>query len=108
MVDFHHAPQAENMRLGRNESATRFGGDDATLREDSGLVCRYIEPRRGGHVDQLVEARVKIGINEQLILVTPDVVEYHAALCRGDDQSSMFVDGVSYLLSSSHAGTSMA
>ena len=68
----------------------------------------YVELRHTGRIDQLVEARVKIGIHEQSILVTPDVVEHHAALCGGDDQSSMFVDGVSYFQSPSHPSASIA
>jgi hypothetical protein len=43
----------------------------------------------------LVEACVKIRINEQSILVTLDVVEPQAALSGGYDQSPVFVDGVS-------------
>jgi hypothetical protein len=96
MVDFHQTPQAENVRLRRNEGPTRLGGDDGALREDSGLACRHVESCRWGRVDQLVEAQIEIGINKQSILVTPDIVEHNAALCCGDDQSSMFVDGVSY------------
>ena len=95
MINFHHARHAENVRLGRNDSATRLGRDDATLREDSGLVCRNFELRRKGRVDQLVETRVKFGISQQSILVTPHVVERHAPMCVGEDQSSLFVDGVS-------------
>ena len=38
MVGFHHARNAENVGLGRNESAARLGGDDGTLCEDSGLL----------------------------------------------------------------------
>jgi len=85
MIDLHHASQAENVRLGRDESATRLGGDDATLRENSGLACRYVERRHCGCVDQLIEAHVKIAISEQSILVTSDVVERHAALANGED-----------------------
>jgi hypothetical protein len=94
--DFHHSPEAVNVRRSRNESSTRLGGDEATLRKDFSFVCRYVELRRRGRVDQLVEARVKIGIGEQSILVTPDVVEHHGPLCGCDDQSSLFIDGVSY------------
>jgi hypothetical protein len=101
-VDFHHAPQPENVRLGRNESATRLGGEDATPREGSGLVCRYLELRYSGHVDQLIEARVKVEISEQSSLVTYDVIERHATIGGREDQPSLFVDGVPYVHFSSH------
>ena len=68
-VDFHHARQTENMRLARNESATRIEGeDDDALR---GLWPRLPISRTStpGGVDQLVEARVEIGISEQSLLV---------------------------------------
>jgi hypothetical protein len=87
--------------LGGNKSATRIGGEDATLREDSGLGCRYVELRRRRRVDELVECHVKVGVGEQSILMIPAVVEHHAAFCSGDDQSSMFVDGVFYFQSPS-------
>src|SRR5215469_4896512 len=108
MVGFHHARNAENVGLGRNDSAARLGGDDGTLCEDSGLLCRDVQLRHCGCVDQLIEARVKIGISEQSILVTPDVVEHHAALGGGEDQSSLFVDEVSYVRLLSHSSAPMA
>src|SRR5215469_14810367 len=96
MIDFHHAPQAENVRFGRNNSATRLGGEDAALRERSCLVSRYLHLRRTSCVKELVEALVKIGISQQSILVTPHVVERHALLCGAEDQPPLFVDGVSH------------
>src|SRR5262245_50137931 len=106
MVDFHHAPKAKNVRLRRNESAARLGRDDATLRKRPRLVWRYVDCRRIGRVDQLVEARAKIGISQQAILVTNHVVKSHAALGGGQDQSSLFVDGVRYV--QSHPSAPMA
>jgi hypothetical protein len=107
MVGFHHAARAENVRLGRNDSATRLEGEDATVRKLSCLACRYVELRDTGRVNQLVEARVKFGISQQSILVTPHVVEHDAPLSGGDDQSSLFVDEVSYCHFPSHLSRSI-
>src|SRR5262245_25421335 len=96
MVDFRHAPHAEDVRLGRNDSATRLEGEDVTVRQRSYFVCRYVDLRDTGRVNQLVEARVKFGISQQSILVAPRVVECHAPLYCGENQSSLFVDGGSY------------
>jgi len=58
--DLHHASQAEDGRLGRNEGTMRLWRDDATLRQNSGLGCRYVDRRRSRCVDQLVEGNVEI------------------------------------------------
>jgi hypothetical protein len=79
-VNLRHARQAINVRLDRNDSATRLRGEDATLREDSSLGWRYVEFLHGRRVDQLVEARVKIGVSEQSVLVISGVLERYGSL----------------------------
>jgi len=97
MIDLHHASQAEYVRLDRDDSATRHRGHDATLRENSDLGCRYVDLRRCCCVDQLIETHVEIGVSEQSILVHFEVVEDDATLDGGGNQSSLLVDGGSYL-----------
>jgi hypothetical protein len=51
----------------------------------------------------LIEALIEVGIGEQSILVTFDVIERQAAFGSGKDQSPLFVDRVLYVRFPSHS-----